>query len=85
MISLAPGCILLKTPAISLRTGGWGDNLWGQGFLAQAVTEGLTTEEIITESTRRTLMQKMKVGLFDVSDTHGCCWKVGSGRRSCNE
>ena len=65
--------------------GGWGDNLWGQGFLAQAVTEGLTTEEIITESTRRTLMQKMKVGLFDVSDTHGCCWKAGSGRRSCNE
>ena len=45
--------------------GGWGDNLWGQGDLAKAVTEGLTDEKTITASTRRTLMQKMKVGLFD--------------------
>lgn len=45
--------------------GGWGDNLWGQGDLAKAVAEGLTSEETITASTRRTLMQKMKVGLFD--------------------
>ena len=37
----------------------------GQGDLAKAVTEGLTDEATITASTRRTLMQKMKVGLFD--------------------
>lgn len=50
--------------------GGWNDNLWGNppyggGFLAQAVHEGLTSEDVISASTRRTLMQKMKVGLFD--------------------
>ena len=37
--------------------GGWGDNLWGQGYLAEAVGEGLTTEDKITESVRRTFMQ----------------------------
>merc|ERR1719272_2319920 len=45
--------------------GGWNDNLWGEGDLALAVTEGLTTEATITQSTNRTLHQKMKVGLFD--------------------
>ena len=50
---------------LSTADGGWGDNLWGQGYLAQAVAAGLTSEDVITASTRRTLMQKMKVGLFD--------------------
>ena len=48
--------------------GGWGDNLWGEGDLAKAVAEGLTNEATITASTRRTLMQKMKVGLFDAPE-----------------
>ena len=43
--------------------GGWGDNLWGQGYLAKAVAAGLTKESAITESVHRTFMQKMKVGL----------------------
>jgi beta-glucosidase-like glycosyl hydrolase len=45
--------------------GGWGDNLWGQGYLAKAVAAGLTKESAITDSVHRTFMQKMKVGLFD--------------------
>jgi hypothetical protein len=48
-----------------LCPGGWGDNLWGQGYLAKAVAAGLTKESAITESVHRTFMQKMKVGLFD--------------------
>ena len=45
--------------------GGWGDNLWGEGYLAKAVASGITEESAITDSVHRTFMQKMKVGLFD--------------------
>ena len=40
---------------------GWNDDLWGQGYLKKAVDLGLTDEATITASTKRTLMQKMKV------------------------
>eukprot|EP00041_Stephanoeca_diplocostata_P032967 m.1075633 g.1075633 ORF g.1075633 m.1075633 type:complete len:890 (+) comp24243_c0_seq1:40-2709(+) len=45
--------------------GGWDDNLYGQGYLAQAIEQHLTTEALVTQAVNRTLMQKMKVGIFD--------------------
>lgn len=45
--------------------GGWNDDLWTEGYLAKAVEYGLTTEDTITKAVRRTLMQKMSVGMFD--------------------
>jgi len=45
--------------------GGWDDDLWTQGFLAKAITEGLTTNATVAKSFKRTMMQKLKVGLFD--------------------
>lgn len=44
---------------------GWEDDLWTQGYLAQAVKQGLVQETTITNSVRRTLLQKMSAGLFD--------------------
>lgn len=61
-------CSSLKPLTMHAADGGWGDNLWGEGDLAKAVAEGLTNEATITASTRRTLMQKMKVGLFDAPE-----------------
>jgi len=45
--------------------GGWNDNLWGQGYLLKAIELNMTTAAAVTRAVRRTLMQKMKVGLFD--------------------
>ena len=45
--------------------GGWGDDLWGQGFLASAVAHNKTSETSVRRAVRRTLMQKMRVGIFD--------------------
>jgi hypothetical protein len=55
--------------SVALSTSAYGFPMpQGQGDLATAVTEGLTDEATITASTRRTLMQKMKVGLFDAPE-----------------
>lgn len=45
--------------------GGWDDNLWGDGFLASAIAHGKTSEVAVRRAVRRTMLQKMKVGLFD--------------------
>ena len=45
--------------------GGWGDDLWGQGYLASAVAHGKTTQVAVERAVKRTMMQKMKTGLFD--------------------
>lgn len=45
--------------------GGWNDDLWTQGYLAQAINASLSTMATLDEAVSRTLMQKMKVGLYD--------------------
>ena len=45
---------------------GWNDNLWGQGYLASAVSKGKTSEAAIKLAVRRTLLQKMKVRVVDL-------------------
>eukprot|EP00463_Aulacantha_scolymantha_P003576 TRINITY_DN4454_c0_g1_i1.p1 TRINITY_DN4454_c0_g1~~TRINITY_DN4454_c0_g1_i1.p1 ORF type:complete len:188 (+),score=14.34 TRINITY_DN4454_c0_g1_i1:209-772(+) len=45
--------------------GGWNDDLWTQGYLHQAVTQGLVKAADVTRAVKRTVMQKLKVGLFD--------------------
>eukprot|EP00729_Bicosta_minor_P012589 gene12589-23156_t len=45
--------------------GGWGDHLWEQGYLHQAITDGQTTEAVLNQAMMRTTIQKMKVGAFD--------------------
>ena len=45
--------------------GGWDDDLWTQGYLASAVAHKKTAEASIKRAVRRTMMQKMKVGIFD--------------------
>jgi len=45
--------------------GGWNDDLWTQGYLHQAVTQGLVKAADVTRAAKRTVMQKLKVGLFD--------------------
>ena len=45
--------------------GGWGDHLWEQGYLHQAIKSGETTEAALNLAMFRTTVQKMKVGAFD--------------------
>ena len=50
--------------------GGWNDNLWapppqGRGLLRRAIEANLTTAEALDRALRRTMLQKMRVGLFD--------------------
>ena len=45
--------------------GGWGDSLWTDGNLATAVEEGFSKEEDVDKAVKRSLLAKMKVGLFD--------------------
>lgn len=45
--------------------GGWGDNLWGQGYLAKAIDAGLTTEAKVDAALTRTTLAKLRVGLLD--------------------
>lgn len=45
--------------------GGWGDDLWGQGYLQKAIDAGLTTELKVDTAVTRTTMAKLKTGLFD--------------------
>jgi beta-glucosidase-like glycosyl hydrolase len=45
--------------------GGWEDDLWGQGYLAAAVAHGKTTQAAVERAVKRTMLHKMKAGLFD--------------------
>ena len=51
--------------------GGWGDNLWGEGHLHKAIAQNLTTTAVLAATVRRTLLQKMKLGLFDPLEAQG--------------
>ena len=48
--------------------GGWNDDLWIQGYLAKAIRDGLSTNATVAKSFKRTMMQKLKVGLLDPLD-----------------
>ena len=45
--------------------GGWGDHLWTEGYLEKAIDAGKATEATLDAAVRRTLRQKLKVGVFD--------------------
>lgn len=66
--------------------GGWGDHLWEQGYLHQAITDGQTTEAVLNQAMMRTTIQKMKVGAFDpleVSELLGESTYVCHGGLAC--
>lgn len=48
--------------------GGWGDKLWTDGYLHDAINAGQTSVAVLDKAVRRTLMQKMSVGVFDRLD-----------------
>ena len=45
--------------------GGWGDDLWGQGYLHKAIDAAMTTEAKVDTALRRTTKLKLRAGLFD--------------------
>ena len=45
--------------------GGWNDELWTQGYLWDAVQQNMTEASTVVQAAYRTVMQKLKVGLFD--------------------
>ena len=45
--------------------GGWNDDLWTQGYLAQAINASLSTVATLDQTVTRTLLQKMKTGIYD--------------------
>ena len=45
--------------------GGWGDHLWGEGDLEEAIRLGMSDEATLDAAVTRTLLAKMRVGVFD--------------------
>ena len=46
-------------------SGGWGDKLLTDGYLHDAINKNQTSVATLDLAVRRTLMQKMKAGVFD--------------------
>lgn len=49
--------------------GGWGDDLWTEGYLEAAIASGAASRAALDAAARRVLTQRMRVGAFDPLET----------------